>query len=65
MSADNTNTQNNLEGSLSLVAKGVKLFGSINPYKPIVLFVGHNQTVKNAASGQVLHCLLTKFSFKV
>ena len=44
----------------------------INPYKPSVLFVGHRQTVQqpdqtpqNAASDQVLHCLLTEVSFKI
>ena len=31
-------------------------------YKPRVLFVGHRQTVQNAASDQGLHCLLTEYS---
>ena len=44
----------------------------LNPYKPSVLFVGHRQTVqiqvrrrKNAASDQVLYCLLTECSIKI
>ena len=38
-----------------------KLINGINPYKHIVLFVGHGQTVQtpNAASDQDLHCLLS------
>ena len=38
---------------------------SINPYKPSVLFVGHQQTVLNDAYGQVLHCLLTECSINI
>ena len=33
---------------------------SLNPYTPRVLFMGHQQ---NAASDQVLHCLLAEVSF--
>ena len=33
--------------------------------KSSVLFVEHRQTVQNAASDLVLHCLLTEVSFKI
>ena len=46
--------------SLTLVA-GL----TFNPYKPSVLFVGHEQTVQNQISDQVFHCLLTEMSFKI
>ena len=36
----------------------------INPYKPSVLFVGHRQTVHNAASDQDLHCFINRMSFQ-
>ena len=46
---------------------------SVNPYtsKPRVLFMGHRQTAQpdqtpqNAASDQVLHCLVTEVSLKI
>ena len=43
----------------------VEVMQLINPYKPSVLFVGHRETVQNAAYDQVLHCLLTKVYSKI
>ena len=50
----------------------IDLHGDINPCKPSVFFVGQRQTVQkpdqtlqNAASYQVLHCLLTKVSIRI
>ena len=46
------------------------LLSKLSPYKPSVLFLGHRQAVQNqipqnAASDQVLYCLLTESAFKI
>ena len=48
------------------------LSNSINPFKLSVLFMGHawanseepDQMLQSAVSDQVLHCLLTEYTFK-
>ena len=52
---------------------GLKAFLEFNSYKPSVLFMGHwqianhlpDQMPQNASSDQILHCLLTEYTFKV
>ena len=53
-----------------VIRKGV--ITHINPYKPSVLFLGHQQNSakpdqmpQNEASDQVFYCLLTEVSFKI
>ena len=38
---------------------------SLNPYKRNVLFVGHRQTMHNAASDHVFYYLLTDYSIRI
>ena len=59
-------------GSHNMNACYIQICGSVNPYKPSILFVGHKKTMltqitrrQNAASDQGRHCLLTECSIKI